>query len=110
MRHWRDRRGAAATGSVVAVMSEEDSSEYGFARVRVVGAKGEILDRFEFGSDRVEFDPDQPVGVASQDQMMAIAAGMYLLVDRGCAFRRISGELLGLMSAMILRNLPDVAS
>jgi hypothetical protein len=38
------RRIAAAASSVVTVMTEEDSSEYGFARVRVVGAESELLD------------------------------------------------------------------
>ena len=44
-------------------------SEYGFARIGVVGAEGEIPDRIELGTKRVEFRPDQSVGVTAQDQM-----------------------------------------
>jgi Family of unknown function (DUF6444) len=49
------------------IPGRKEPSEYGCARVGVVGAKGEAPDRIELGTKSVEFRPDQSVCVAAQD-------------------------------------------
>ena len=57
-------------------------------------------------SNRAEFRTDQSVGVATQDQMVSIAARMHFLIDRSCGVHRIAWELLRFDVAIVLRNLP----
>ena len=88
------------------ISGRKERSEYGFARIGVVGAKGKIPDRIELGTKRVEFRPDQSVGITAKDQMVSIAARMHFLIDRSCGVRRIAWELLGFY---VLHNLAEPA-